>query len=747
MIRVNQQYRFRGWRQSAGVGLLVAVVLFPSCERAQQKQPPEAASVEAGKRTANFELMKKVSALSDGAHVRLVWVEHRTRQEFDPFGEQTDYRLVGFDNREVGFRVLARKRDNYSRPLFTPDGSAVVFTERRWLERRSEERPAEPADRASASLIKILPWRGGGGLKELGQGLALSVWRDSSTGEDWVYFIDDNRQSSRQRSMAQAVYRFPLRDPSKREVAWQGTAMRADSFHISRDGCVFAALFPWPEAGIGDFAAKKWRKLDLGCWPAVAPDNSRLAWVFDGGHKRLRLFDATFRHIGRLDLHDAPGMNGYPAFHPKWSNHPRFIVMTGPYISKAKGRSALEGGAGHAEVHLGKLKPDCSGFDGWVTVTSNSSGDFFPDAWVEGGQEALLGNFPQQTNKPLPLPKIKPWPLVSKGVEFAWSDAKAENKIVDRNTNCSLEARGIARAGRHFDLLLDGGWFEADAEACAAWAKAVNASAKFFIQMMVAEKGHGTIPAAGVPLLAAGTPGDAPSFAVIRTPGGLRAELRLRGQAELWKDEVSTDAIASERPRILALVWQDQRLHWFADGRALHSSDLAPAELPVFPDSLVWSIGSTAVQWPARWWCGGKIILASEARTPGLVAAEAEVARAAIAGRAEVTPLRIEARLVAATPPEPERLEVYKRMLVDHTYDVVRSVEGQGPVSKRIVVLHWAILDEKLVTGLPRGAGDKVELLIEPASVHPEIESELTITGQSDFSLPLYYDVAPAKSL
>jgi hypothetical protein len=721
--------RVRLIRVTAAVACLAGV---PACGPDAPKKP---VATDKPPRT-NAGLMHQLDAMTDGAHVRLVWVEHRTRRGFDPFGEQSNYRLVGFDSREGGFRFLAKRRTNYSRPLFTPDGSAVVFTERRAL---GTDSPATP------SVIRLIEWNGGRST-DLGAGLAVSVWRDWGTGEDWVYYIDDAGKSSPRRTAAQNVHRFPLRNPERREVAWQGTPLSVDNFHISRDGLVFAALFPWPEAGVADFAERRWRKLDLGCWSALAPDNSRVSWVFDGGHKRLRVFDSALTRIADLDFRDAPKMKGHAAFHPRWSNHPRFMVMTGPYVSEQKGREALEAGAGRAEVHLGKLKPDCSGFETWAAITSNSAGDFFPDAWIEGGEKATLNAFAQWTGKSLPPPPPRQWPAQTGPIEFVWSDARADNKVAERPLACAVEARRTARYGRHFDMLLDGGSFEADRDSAAAWLRGVSKSNSFFMQMALTEFGEGALPGETVSLVRVHGPGRAGAV-LARSARGLKFRLPLAAASGPigWSDEFVTDALSGGEMITLAIVWNRGELAWFINGKLARSAPRAPeSRLALEPtDTIVF--GEEAILWPHRWWHAEKILLSSTSRAVAQVTQEADATAAATSGRSKTIPLRLKGRVVEATAPEPDRLELYHRMLVDHTYEVV-EIAGGTPLAARdrIVVLHWAMLDERPVVGIPKAPGAMVDLLVDPASAHPELESELTITN-GEPALPLYYELTPSR--
>ena len=252
--------------------------------------------------------------------------------------------------------------------------------------------------------------------------------------------------------------------------------------------------------------------------------------------------------------------------------------MTGPYISNEKGRDALAAGAGHAEIYLGKLKADCTAVERWVRITANRAGDFFPDAWIEGGDKAVLESFPQHTNEAAPTRLAPTWPVSLSGLQFAWSDAKADNKIAARGRNSFLTARGRARNGRHFDLLLDGGWFEPDADSTVAWVEAINKSKTFFLQVMLTEEGDGTLPADGVPLLTGGSENAPASLALKRVAQGLHIEVLTKPEgkeAVLWQDQLVTGAFAAGDPlrwrwsgTIDASIGSSTAI-WFGRARAL----------------------------------------------------------------------------------------------------------------------------------------------------------------------------------
>ncbi len=77
-----------------------------------------------------------------------------------------------------------------------------------------------------------------------------------------------------------------------------------------------------------------------------------------------------------------PGIDGFEVYHPQWSNHPRFLTMTGPY-SVGDGDNKIYGGGNGVEIYVGRFSPDHTRVEAWVRVTANDAPDFFPDVWID----------------------------------------------------------------------------------------------------------------------------------------------------------------------------------------------------------------------------------------------------------------------------------------------------------------------------------------------------------------------------
>ena len=83
---------------------------------------------------------RSASSIADGAsvekftggHTRVVWVTDARNK--DSFAERNHLQLVGYDSRDgKGERIICAERANYYRPLITPDGEQIVFSNRQNL--------------------------------------------------------------------------------------------------------------------------------------------------------------------------------------------------------------------------------------------------------------------------------------------------------------------------------------------------------------------------------------------------------------------------------------------------------------------------------------------------------------------------------------------------------------------------------------------------------------------------------------
>lgn len=319
-----------------------------------------------------------------GAPTRVVWCRDMDKAGTDAFAWRNGHVLVGFDTEDTSpERVISSVVSNYHKPMLTADAQRIVFS--RFAERRACS----------------IEWNGTG-VTDLCAGLAEAVWRDPRTGDDWVFATRDAAGDGEwKNSSGTPLFRFRLDSPDRQEVVWDKTPLTSDSLQISADGHMACGLFPHPKAGSLDLQTGSLHIFTRGCWTAMAPDNSYHMWVFDGSHRNLRLYRADGTQMREVPVNTAPGLGKHEVYHPRWSNHPHILAVTGPYTG-GSGDSRIGNGGTAVEIHLGRLATDGSSVEAWVRLTNNDRPDFYPDVWV------AKGNSPPSPMNLRPAEQVRP---------------------------------------------------------------------------------------------------------------------------------------------------------------------------------------------------------------------------------------------------------------------------------------------------------------------------------------------------
>ena len=292
------------------------------------------------------------------AHTRIVWAQG---DGTDPAAEGNQLILVGFDSADgKGERIILGERRSYHKPKLTSRADRIVFS--------SFMIPGP-------SETFIVNWDGTG-LRKLADGFALTLWQNPVDGQDWVYGGTDAVKYD-----FKTVSRFPIDAPDKRELVWDTTLVSMEGFEVSPDGRHAGGMFPWPGAGIADIRNKTWRKFGEGCFTSMTSVRGPLFWYFDGAHRNVTMVDADAGSRWMVNLNGAPGFDGAEVSHPRWSNHPRFLAITGPYNQGGPNQSRT--GGKQTEVYLGRFSEDFSHVEAWLRVTNNDGGDADPDVWID----------------------------------------------------------------------------------------------------------------------------------------------------------------------------------------------------------------------------------------------------------------------------------------------------------------------------------------------------------------------------
>jgi hypothetical protein len=296
-----------------------------------------------------------------GSHARAVWVQSDGQ---DPFALGANLVLMGLDTSDSkGERPILDGRGSYMKPMITPGGDRIVFS-------RGHAAAGGPE-------ILITSWDGSS-ITSLGKGFAVSLWQDPADNTEWVYAGVDAAPGKYD---FPAIVRFPIRNPSAREVVWNKTLVSADTFQVSPDGRQAGGLFPWPEAGVAELPNGNLTKLGDGCWTALSSVRGPLMWYFDGAHRNLSLVDVRTSKRWTVNINSVPGFGNDEVYHPRWTNHPRFLVMSGPY--NLGGDNQVRSGGTQTEVYLGRFSADYARVEAWHRVTTNGGADSYPDVWID----------------------------------------------------------------------------------------------------------------------------------------------------------------------------------------------------------------------------------------------------------------------------------------------------------------------------------------------------------------------------
>ena len=640
------------------------------------------ASVERGKELENF----------TGSHTRAVWVQQQKSGQIDKHAAGGNLKLLGLDSLDGrGERVLLEKVGSYSRPLFTPDGNRVVFSNK-------GVKKSNAGIRSYSSKCFVLNFDGSG-LKDLGVGYAEALWNDPAGGDIWILASVGFKDDERVVMEGKKLVKFKLDAPEKREVVWNKTPVGADSFRMGRDGQKMVGQFPWPESGIVDLKTGFLQRTGNGCWTSMAPDDSGISWVFDGAHQNVSIYDRNGRILNTLAINTHPDLKGKRVYHPRWTNHPQFGVVSGPYIQDKKA------GADRIDIYLARFAPDMSKVEEWHRITDNNRADLYADVWIQGGEDASLT---VQEGQAVAVAPVK-WPPASKHLFFAW---KNNRESVELNGKISrLRAEGAARFGKRFDLAPGNGLFHAEG----IDAKMIDANQWLNIDAVItpARKG-GTIMEFG-------------SYRFSQHDEEFRVTIRGDGSER----SIRFGKPVAGRPVSIRLEFDPEVFAAFINGKA--------AEIWTSPlvNSSEWQDAGIIFggDWDGRIeriaFYGGK----GEGRGPQLSLPQV------IEPDTAAERIKVRAKLLEMTPqPVVEDLGAYTRALVYHLYEIDEILEGKSD-AKRMIVAHWSLLDRQPASGVPSDLGAFYHLEVEPLRSNPQLKSERTFDDTTDLDAPIYFDM------
>jgi hypothetical protein len=582
-------------------------------------------------------------------------------------------------------------------------------------------------------------------MRRIHKGYAIHVWRDPSSGTTWVYYLSRSRRSG-ERHVDVPIRRRRLDGEAGDELVWDATPVTPDNFQVTRDGSHSVGLFPWPNAGIAALPNRDWRKFSTGCWTSLAPDNSLVAWAFDGQHRNVYLHTQN-GYKWRVPIDAAPGINGFEVYHPRWSNHARYMVMTGPYLGEGgrPGGNRIRAGGRSVEIYVGRFSADYRKIEAWHKLTDNRSGDFYPDMWMAGGSASAVPDSVSQAGDDASLRDsevagLKAWPGSHAGLVFLWQNSKKSNAILDADgsilRSCRMRLGGHAIYDRYFDLVLDRG-------------SAVPENVDDVLLSACRESNQLSIEAVITPagtdrrllqrLLTFSSKSGGRNFVLGQDRGNLVLRLLTSDTgAGGGKSGITLCKLTANEPQHVIVSYSPGRLRCYRNGKPVELSENLSGE---FSNWTAQKLRLGDAWGGGRDWPGKLEGLTISARSIG--AAEAarrfELYRPKITSRSKRDYAKVRARLVEkSTRLTYAEIAPYQRCLVVNVYDVEKVLSGVCG-QERISIAQWSMLDAKMLPDHDK-IGESYLFLIEAADedTHPELVGERMAVDVDNLLLDQY---------
>ena len=646
-----------------------------------------------------------------GSRTRVVWSRQVERNGDDPLGFGDDFVLMGLDTQDpTGERVILSNKSSYRKPLISPDGQQIVFND------------------ILGKMVYAVKWDGSG-LRRLATGEHTEVWKDPATGVTWVYFMPEIRKND-------TLDGFPLRrcrldQPQVVEDVWSGSDVTPDGFQLSADGTHAAGLWPWGKAGMLDLATGKLTTRGKGCWTAMAPDDSYLMWIFDGAHKNLLLKPYGSMFTRKIRLNSAPGTEGYEVYHPRWSNHVRYLAMTGPYKLQGK-YNAITAGGGDIHVHVGRFSEDFKRIEAWAKVTSTELADYFPDVWIEGGEGVSATGLEVEDGGEVTV--VTSWPGVINGLVYLWENAKGKRTVEGRE---SVGQRvGKATLTRFFQADLSEGQMETG-DAGKVLAREAAASGEFSFEMVVLQTTDRR--PAFAPIVMQEDEDAWANFMIAEKNGWLLLYFATDNQPVGTRKEIDMFRLNALQPNHVVVTYKDGNLSWYQNGKPVGSMHDVTGGLSTWkPTRLLFgSMPDGSADWSGA--IEG-VAIYNRALSAGEVTAHFNEQLKTLTARKSAPRVVVKAKLTEKTEtPNPKAIEPYRDGLVEYLYQVEKVLDGQCD-AEEINVKHWGILDAQVIP-IEKEIGQVYTLYLQNVDDHPQLEGERVSSTVDEMVIDMYIDI------
>ena len=654
-----------------------------------------------------------------GTHTRVVWIQEQGKGA-DSFAFGNNFKLMGYDSRDgQKERALLAETGNFYKPILTPDGKKVVVSSRR-------QHKIYLVDFEKKKKIS------------LGKGVAVDVWQDPASGTIWVYALAGDGKASKYHT-THPLIRFSLKNPKKRKLIWNKTHLSWSNFDLSRDGKFAGGLFPWPHAGILSFEKNNWKRYGKGCWTALSPDNSAVLWIFDGLHRNLNFINSFTGQVWTTSINNDPGIEGFEVYHPRWSNHVRYLTMTGPYV-EGEGGNKISGGGRKVEVYIGRFSPDLKSVEEWLQISDNDRADFYPDVWLAYGSRS---NFSSPKVEEIPDSNSNQdtyWPRNSKQLIFLWKNMLAENKTTDDSLLGFQQFRVSPRQLAHFNRFLEMNLNRSGFATSWSETKAVDMIRKdggFGLEFLYTPSATTPQSNGAVIRLQSGEGRDSLRFS--QKVKNINLEI-FAGGNQVGRIKLA-DVLQPQRPEHIYISLQEKELKLFINGRLMKNIYLPVKPLSSWRDiRLIFGqleSASSGIDGALSY-----IALYTGSIKEADITRNAQRVTGSLEERQDVETIQFKGKLIeVSTVPSPDGLGAYRRALVVNRY-LITGVEQGSYTEKEILVAQWAVLDRTVLPETKKfKEGWITKLRVEKFDQHPELEGERLMMDMFDPDLELYYQV------
>ena len=400
----------------------------------------------------------------------------------------------------------------------------------------------------------------------------------------------------------------------------------------------------------------------------------------------------------------------------RWaSNDPRFIVavdehhQTMAVMTYDGSRCTRLGTLGHAE-HM---------MYGDFTV-GTGEGDPWPDEAEETGP-------------------LAPWPVTVEGLAFRWTSGRHSNTMVDAGgvrRLCRLEAGGMARLGRHFDMKLTrrGGTFVSEPAAGARITRACAGARALTVEALVTPSRD--TASDGRILGQVGADGRL-NFLLEQDDNALRFTL---GGGPAGRPDAGTLTMPARHldgPTHVVVVVGAHLVTGYLNGRRVAEVSVEAPGLDRW-ENLPLSFG--APEDHARHWAGAleRIALYARALSAEEVARKAEAIRRDLGERIDPERHLVRGTLTRVVPIP--NVELYPNALVAFEYELA---DRPAALSPSVMVVHWGVLngrpDERV---RDRAIGSTFDLRLEPLADHEQLNAIKLVIEEQDYARELFLDVS-----